>query len=143
MIANRLISWATGVRLHDYGCSLKVFRAEVVKPLRLYGEMHRFIPAIASEQGVAIAEVVVNHRPRRHGTSNYGISRTIRVDSRSADGEVPAQLLDAAAADLRADRLRDGRCSACSITGVARVREVRRFGQAIANRPLLLLRRSC
>lgn len=79
MVANRLISWATGVRLHDYGCSLKVFRAEVVKPLKLYGEMHRFIPAIASEQGVRIAEVVVNHRARRHGTSKYGISRTIRV----------------------------------------------------------------
>ena len=79
MIANRLISWATGVRLHDYGCSLKVFRTEVVKPLKLYGEMHRFIPAIASEQGVAIAEVVVNHRPRRHGRSKYGISRTVRV----------------------------------------------------------------
>jgi glycosyltransferase involved in cell wall biosynthesis len=79
MIANRLISWATGVQLHDYGCSLKVFRAEVVKPLKLYGEMHRFIPAIASEQGVSIAEVVVNHRPRRHGASKYGISRTIRV----------------------------------------------------------------
>jgi glycosyltransferase involved in cell wall biosynthesis len=79
MLANRLISWATGVRLHDYGCSLKAFRAEVVKPLRLYGEMHRFIPAIASEQGVAITEVVVNHRSRRHGSSNYGISRTIRV----------------------------------------------------------------
>jgi glycosyltransferase involved in cell wall biosynthesis len=78
-IANRLISWATGVRLHDYGCSLKVFRAEVVKPLKLYGEMHRFIPAIASEQGVRVAEVVVNHRSRRHGSSNYGISRTIRV----------------------------------------------------------------
>jgi glycosyltransferase involved in cell wall biosynthesis len=79
MIANRLISWATGVQLHDYGCSLKVFRADVVKPLKLYGEMHRFIPAIASEQGVSIAEAVVNHRPRRHGTSKYGISRTIRV----------------------------------------------------------------
>ena len=79
MLANRLISWATGVRLHDYGCSLKAFRAEVVKPLKLYGEMHRFIPAIASEQGVAIAEVEVNHRPRPYGASNYGISRTIRV----------------------------------------------------------------
>jgi len=79
MLANRLISWATGVRLHDYGCSLKVFRAEVVKPLKLYGEMHRFIPAIASEQGVQIAEVVVNHRARLYGTSKYGISRTIRV----------------------------------------------------------------
>jgi glycosyltransferase involved in cell wall biosynthesis len=78
-IANGLISWATGVRLHDYGCSLKIFRAEVVKPLKLYGEMHRFIPAIASEQGVRVEEVVVNHRSRRHGSSNYGISRTIRV----------------------------------------------------------------
>ena len=79
MIANWLISKATGVALHDYGCSLKVFRAEVVKPLRLYGEMHRFLPAIASEQGVRIAEVVVNHRARRAGTSKYGLSRTIRV----------------------------------------------------------------
>ena len=78
-IANWLISTATGVRLHDYGCSLKVFRAEVVKSLKLYGEMHRFLPAIASEQGVEIAEVVVNHRPRRHGRSKYGIGRTIRV----------------------------------------------------------------
>ena len=79
IVANRLISAATGVRLHDYGCSLKVFRAEVVKPLKLYGEMHRFLPAIASEQGVTIAETVVNHRERRHGRSNYGIGRTIRV----------------------------------------------------------------
>ncbi|MEE2636271.1 MAG: glycosyltransferase family 2 protein, partial [Acidobacteriota bacterium] len=78
-IANALISWVTGVRLRDYGCSLKVFRAEVVKSLRLYGEMHRFIPAIASEQGVHIAELVVNHRPRRQGRSKYGISRTPRV----------------------------------------------------------------
>ncbi|MGE0705656.1 MAG: glycosyltransferase family 2 protein, partial [Vicinamibacterales bacterium] len=79
MIANRLISSATGVKLHDYGCSLKVFRAEVVKPLKLYGEMHRFLPAIASEQGVAIAEVEVHHRARKHGRSNYGLSRTLRV----------------------------------------------------------------
>jgi glycosyltransferase involved in cell wall biosynthesis len=79
MIANRLISTSTGVALHDYGCSLKVFRAEVVKPLKLYGEMHRFLPAIASEMGVKIDEVVVNHRARQHGRSNYGISRTVRV----------------------------------------------------------------
>ena len=78
-IANWLISRTTGVRLHDYGCSLKVFRGEVVRSLRLYGEMHRFIPAIASEQGVRIAEVEVNHRPRRFGTSKYGLSRTMRV----------------------------------------------------------------
>ena len=80
MLANRLISWATGVRLNDYGCSLKVFRAEVVKPLRLYGEMHRFLPALASEMGVRIAEQPVNHRRARStGRSKYGISRTIRV----------------------------------------------------------------
>ncbi len=79
MLANRLISAATGVSLHDYGCSLKAFRAEVVKPLRLYGEMHRFIPAIASEIGVRIAEQEVNHRARIHGTSKYGLSRTVRV----------------------------------------------------------------
>jgi glycosyltransferase involved in cell wall biosynthesis len=79
MIANRLISAVTQVRLHDYGCSLKVFRAEVIKPLKLYGEMHRFLPAIASEQGVAIKEVEVNHRARKYGRSKYGISRTIRV----------------------------------------------------------------
>ena len=79
ILANKLISWATGVELHDYGCSLKVFRAEVVKPLRLYGEMHRFLPAIASQFGVRIAEVVVNHRPRVAGASKYGLSRTVRV----------------------------------------------------------------
>ena len=79
MMANRLISWATGVALHDYGCSLKVFRTEVVKPLRLYGEMHRFLPAIASQIGVRIEEVVVNHRPRKAGQTKYGLSRIIRV----------------------------------------------------------------
>ncbi len=79
IVANWVISHATGVKLHDYGCSLKVFRAEVVKPMKLYGEMHRFLPAIASEFGVRIVEHPVNHRIRRHGRSNYGISRTIRV----------------------------------------------------------------
>jgi len=79
ILANKLISWSTGVRLNDYGCSLKVFRAEVVKPLRLYGELHRFLPALASEQGVTIAEQPVNHRARVHGRSKYGIGRTMRV----------------------------------------------------------------
>jgi glycosyltransferase involved in cell wall biosynthesis len=79
MIANGIISFATGVKLHDYGCSLKVFRADVVKSMKLYGEMHRFLPAIAAEQGVEIVEHVVNHRPRIHGKSKYGISRTFRV----------------------------------------------------------------
>ncbi|HYT66321.1 MAG TPA: glycosyltransferase family 2 protein [Vicinamibacterales bacterium] len=79
MIANAIISFATGVKLHDYGCSLKVFRSEVVKSMKLYGEMHRFLPAIAAEFGVEIGEKVVNHRPRTHGKSNYGITRTFRV----------------------------------------------------------------
>lgn len=79
IIANRLISWSTGVALHDYGCSLKIFRAEVVKPLRLYGEMHRFLPALASEMGVKVSEQVVNHRARKAGATKYGISRTLRV----------------------------------------------------------------
>jgi glycosyltransferase involved in cell wall biosynthesis len=78
-LANALISAVTGVRLHDYGCSLKAFRAEVVKPMKLYGEMHRFLPAIASEQTSSIVEMPVKHRARRHGESNYGIGRTIRV----------------------------------------------------------------
>ncbi len=78
-LANWLISRTTGVHLHDYGCSLKVFRGDVVRSMRLYGEMHRFMPAIASEQGVRIAEMAVNHRPRRAGLSKYGLSRTIRV----------------------------------------------------------------
>jgi len=78
-IANWLISRITGVHLHDYGCSLKAFHKEVVANIRLYGEMHRFIPAIASWGGVSLAEVKVNHRPRVAGTSKYGISRTFRV----------------------------------------------------------------
>lgn len=78
-IANVIISFATGVHLHDYGCTLKAFRSEVIKTMKLYGEMHRFIPAIASAMGVSIVEVKVNHRPRRFGTSKYGISRTLRV----------------------------------------------------------------
>ncbi|MCL4135240.1 UNVERIFIED_CONTAM: hypothetical protein GTU68_048624 [Idotea baltica] len=79
MLANKLISKMTGVNLHDYGCTLKVFRSEVVKNIQLYGEMHRFIPAIAAQMGVKIAELPVNHRARVHGTSKYGISRTFRV----------------------------------------------------------------
>ncbi|OIO90002.1 MAG: glycosyltransferase [Anaerolineae bacterium CG2_30_64_16] len=79
MIANRLISGATGVTLHDYGCSLKAYRSEVVKSVRLYGELHRFIPAIASWMGVSVAEVPVNDRARRFGRSKYGINRTFKV----------------------------------------------------------------
>ena len=79
MLANWLISRVTGVRLHDYGCTLKAYRREVVEHLRLYGEMHRFIPAIASWMGISLAEVETHHRPRRFGRSKYGIARTLRV----------------------------------------------------------------
>jgi glycosyltransferase involved in cell wall biosynthesis len=79
IIANRLISMVTGTSLHDYGCSLKAYRREVVQDLQLYGELHRFIPAIASWQGVSIAEIPVNHAPRRYGKSKYTIGRTTRV----------------------------------------------------------------
>jgi glycosyltransferase involved in cell wall biosynthesis len=79
IIANKIISKTTGVNLHDYGCTLKAFRKEVIKSVKLYGEMHRFIPAIASGMGIDFTEVKVNHRARRFGTSKYGISRTIRV----------------------------------------------------------------
>jgi glycosyltransferase involved in cell wall biosynthesis len=79
MIANRLISWATQVKLHDYGCTLKVMRQEIAKGLKLYGEMHRFIPAIAYERGARVVEIKVNHRPRLRGTSKYGITRILRV----------------------------------------------------------------
>jgi glycosyltransferase involved in cell wall biosynthesis len=79
MTANRLISWTTKVKLHDYGCTLKAMRKDIAKGLRLYGEMHRFIPAIAYERGAQIAELKVNHRPRLRGTSKYGITRTLRV----------------------------------------------------------------
>jgi glycosyltransferase involved in cell wall biosynthesis len=79
MIANWVISKVTGVELHDYGCTLKAYKSDVVKNIRLYGEMHRFIPAIASWMGVKIAEVQTNHRPRKFGKSKYGLSRTLRV----------------------------------------------------------------
>lgn len=79
ILANKLISWATDVKLNDYGCTLKAIRKEVVKNITLYGELHRFIPAVASWMGVRIAEVKVNHRPRIAGQSKYGISRVFRV----------------------------------------------------------------
>jgi len=79
MIANRLISWWTGVPLNDYGCTLKAYRATALKGEQLYGEMHRFIPIYASWRGGRITEIVVNHRARRFGSSKYGIGRTFKV----------------------------------------------------------------
>ncbi|MCC6848513.1 MAG: glycosyltransferase family 2 protein [Deltaproteobacteria bacterium] len=79
MIANAIIGATTNVAIHDHGCGLKAFRADVAKQLRLYGEMHRFITAIAGDLGAAVTEIPVNHRPRLRGQSKYGISRTVRV----------------------------------------------------------------
>ncbi|MBM41331.1 MAG: glycosyltransferase [Acidobacteria bacterium] len=136
-LANALISRATGVRLHDYGCSLKVFRAEVVKSLRLYGEMHRFIPAIASEQGVRIAEVVVNHRARQHGRSKYGISRTIRV---LLDLATVKFLLSYSTRPLQIFGLVGLAMGGAGVLITAYLGYVRLFeAQAIGDRPLLLL----
>ena len=78
-IANWLIGKITGVKLHDYGCTLKAYRAEIIKGIGLYGEMHRFIPALASWMGARIAEIPVTHHPRRFGKTKYGLGRTIRV----------------------------------------------------------------
>src|SRR6185503_11610267 len=134
MIANWVISVATGVHLHDYGCSLKAFRAEVVKPLKLYGEMHRFLPAIASEQGVSIVERVVNHRARQHGTSKYGISRTIRV---MLDLLTVKFLLNYSTRPLQIFGLVGGAMLLAGLAVTAWLAYERLFGyQSIANRPL-------
>lgn len=77
--ANSLISTLTGVHLHDYGCTLKAYRADVIKGVQLYGEMHRFVPAYAAWQGGTVAEIPVSHAPRKHGKSNYGMGRIFRV----------------------------------------------------------------
>jgi glycosyltransferase involved in cell wall biosynthesis len=77
--ANRLIAWVTGVGIHDTGCTLKVFRRELVERLPIYAEQHRFLPAMSAGSGARVSELVVNHRPRRYGRSKYGISRAARV----------------------------------------------------------------
>ena len=136
-LANWLISWTTGVRLHDYGCSLKVFRAEVVRSLRLYGEMHRFIPAIASEQGVRIAEMPVSHRARRFGASKYGLSRTVRV---VLDLFTVKFLLSYATRPLQMFGPPGLLMGTAGVAIVGYLGYVRLFaGQAIGDRPLLML----
>ncbi|MEJ2472209.1 MAG: hypothetical protein P8Y96_14025 [Desulfuromonadales bacterium] len=79
MLANTLISKLTHVPLHDYGCTLKAYRKEVLERVRLYGELHRFVPALAYQAGAQVTEIVVDHRPRTAGKSKYGIDRTLRV----------------------------------------------------------------
>jgi len=79
IVANAIIGATTNVRIHDYGCGIKAFRVEIAKSLKLYGEMHRFIAAIAGDLGATVTEIPVNHRPRLRGSSKYGLSRTVRV----------------------------------------------------------------
>jgi glycosyltransferase involved in cell wall biosynthesis len=79
ILANAMISYLTGVKLHDYGCTLKAYRADIIKSVNLYGEMHRFIPAYAAWQGGRVVEVPVSHSPRKHGKSHYGFGRVFRV----------------------------------------------------------------
>jgi glycosyltransferase involved in cell wall biosynthesis len=135
--ANRLISWATGVHLHDYGCSLKAMRGDLARSLRLYGEMHRFIPAVASWSGVSLAELPVNHRPRTRGLSKYGIGRTVRVlldlftvKFLASYGTRPAHLFG----------LLGLGCGAVGVALLGYLAAIKVFlGEAIGGRPLLLL----
>ncbi len=78
-IANKLIAHVTGLKLHDYGCSLKAFKKEIIDDIKLYGELHRFLPVLANIEGAIIKEIKVNHRSRQYGSSKYGIDRTFRV----------------------------------------------------------------
>ena len=136
MIANRLISWATDVQLHDYGCTLKAIRSEVAKNITLYGELHRFIPAVASWMGVKIAEVRVNHRPRTLGQSKYGISRTFRV---LLDLITVKFLLSYSGRPIHFFGIPGLICGSVGFT-LALIMTIQRlfFGEPLADRPLLL-----
>jgi len=137
MIANKIISIITRVKLHDYGCTLKIFRKEITQNIKLYGEMHRFIPAIASGMGSSVAEVKVNHRPRRFGKSKYGISRTIRV---ILDLITVKFLLSYATRPIQVFGLL-GLCSGIIGFVIALYLTIQRqfYGISLANRPALLL----
>jgi glycosyltransferase involved in cell wall biosynthesis len=136
-VANRLISWITGVRLHDYGCSLKAYRAEVIQSVRLYGELHRFIPALASSIGVEVAEVPVSHHPRRFGKSKYDLSRTLTV---MLDLLTVKFLLSYATRPMQVFGLLGLLSFAIGTVIAAYLAFIRLFlASPIANRPLLLL----
>ena len=137
IIANKLISWLMGVKLHDYGCTLKAFRSEVIKNVKLYGELHRFIPAIASQLGVRISEVEVGHRARKHGKSKYSIFRFTKV---VLDMLTVKFLLSYSTRPLQIFGL-IGLGSASVGIVISIWLSIKRlfFGQSLANRPLLLL----
>jgi len=137
MAANWLISRITGVRLHDYGCSLKAYRLEVIRNVRLYGELHRFIPALASSIGVRLAEVPVSHYPRRYGKSKYDLSRTLTV---ILDLLTVKFLLSYATRPMQVFGLLGIFSFAVGTVIAAYLAFIRLFlGSPIANRPLLLL----
>jgi hypothetical protein len=137
IIANLLISKVTGVELHDYGCSLKAYRREVLDSVHLYGELHRFIPALASWMGIRVTEIPVNHAPRRFGHSKYGLRRTVRV---VLDLLTVKFLLDYATRPIQIFGLLGLLCLALG-TGLSGYLSVTRlfFGQPLSDRPLLLL----
>jgi len=137
IIANKIISYSTNVKLHDYGCTLKAFRKEITQNIRLYGEMHRFIPAIASGMGSEVAEVKVNHRPRKFGKSKYGISRTIRV---VLDLITVKFLLSYATRPIQIFGLLGFSCGTIGFCMAVYLTIQRQFyGISLANRPALLL----
>ena len=137
IFANWLIGRVTGVRLHDYGCSLKAYRSEVVKNVPLYGEMHRFIPALASWYGARIAELAVTHHPRRFGKTKYGIGRTFHV---ILDLITVKFLLSFSTQPLHIFGFWGALClvSGCVISGYLAVMRLF-FHQELSRRPLLLL----
>jgi glycosyltransferase involved in cell wall biosynthesis len=137
IIANSIIGATTNVRIHDYGCGIKAFRIEIAKSLKLYGEMHRFIAAIAGDLGATVVEIPVNHRPRLHGVSKYGLSRTFRVvldlltiKFLSGYSTRPIHVFGFLGLIATAVGL--------AITGILGVEKVL-FGVTLADRPLLLL----
>jgi glycosyltransferase involved in cell wall biosynthesis len=137
MVANWLISSITGVKLHDYGCSLKAYRVEVIRSVRLYGELHRFIPALASSMGVELAEVAVSHHPRRFGESKYNLSRTLTV---LLDLLTVKFLLSYASRPMQVFGLLGFFSFVIGTVIAAYLSFIRLFlGSPIANRPLLLL----
>lgn len=135
--ANAIISIVTGVKLHDYGCSLKAYRREVIENIRLYGELHRFIPALASWMGVRVAEIPVNHHPRKFGRSKYGLKRTVKV---ILDLITVKFLLDYATRPLQIFGLA-GMVSFAAGTLLALYLTIQRlfFHIGLSNRPILLL----
>jgi glycosyltransferase involved in cell wall biosynthesis len=137
MIANRIISMATKVKLHDYGCTLKAMDRDVAKELRLYGEMHRFIPAVANWVGVRVIEMKVNHRARQFGTTKYGIGRTLRVildliTVRFMQSYLVRPMQVFGLAGIVSGFIGFAMCTWLAFQKLA-------FGYAIGNRPLLML----